>query len=86
MLDMLVAMLLLFVKYFAIMTGAAIKQIPNPSPGKNAMHYLTCKTLHLIKFNNSILKNIIWGHYILFFITIFYIRVENTLNFPLLLR
>ena len=59
MLDMLVAMLLLFVKYFAIMTGAAIKQIPNPSPGKNAMHYLTCKTLHLIKFNSFILKKLL---------------------------
>ena len=34
MLDMLVAMLLLFVKYFAIMTGAAIKHIPNPRPWK----------------------------------------------------
>ena len=85
MLDMLVAMLLLFVKYFAIMTGAAIKQIPNPSPGKNAMHYLTCKTLHLIKFNNFIFKNIILVHCI-FFYTIFYIKIENTLNFLMVLR
>ena len=72
MLDMLVAMLLLFVKYFAIMTGAAIKQIPNPSPGKNAMHYLTCKTLHLIKFNNFILKTS-FGVTIYYFLLRFFI-------------